>query len=410
MMRSYRSAGAVVVSTSLDQPEVLLLEQVRKTGERQVVAPKGRIEPGESPVVAAAREVAEESGLDEVRYVAYLGRQAYGFTDDDGTPAEKTVDWFLFATDSQATTTETAEGFLSARWCALDEAQTVISHYNFGEYLRRATEVVNWRRAALGYSTQLSNAILTISRQASTLLDNESNAGLGLCGSGARGDFVDGWSDLDLIVWGVQPESPLDERLRGMLQKVGEQQDLTASLRLADPPSDDQPTDGQPSAIASLVDMKLRAVLGRRPLDLALLAGAEPPAVEPVPALGIGARIEELKRYAEQRQAAYPTSDADRVDRARRTLSVLCSAGRQLATATDAQASLWLPSVAAILADRWPETRVAQLVTSYDMFRRAGASDPNEAEALAAEVPAALAELARLLARPETVNDGGATR
>lgn len=50
MMRTYRSAGAVVISTSLDQPEVLLLEQVRKTGERQVVAPKGRIEPGESPV------------------------------------------------------------------------------------------------------------------------------------------------------------------------------------------------------------------------------------------------------------------------------------------------------------------------------------------------------------------------
>lgn len=262
----------------------------------------------------------------------------------------------------------------------------------------------------LGYSTQLSDAIFTVSQQASALFDNEPNAGLGLCGSGARGDFVDGWSDLDLIAWGVQSGSPLDERLRGMLQKVGEEQDIAASLRLADPPSNDQPTDGHLSAMASLVDMKLRAVLGRRPLDLALLAGAEPPAVEPVPALGLGVRIEELKRYAEQRQADHPSSDADRVDRARRTLSVLCSAGRQLATATDAQASLRLPSIAAVLANHWPKTRVGQLVTAYDMFRRAGASEPNEAEALAAEVPTALDELARLLARPETLSDGGATR
>lgn len=240
MTRTYRSAGAVVVSTSLERPQILLLEQVRKTGERQVVAPKGRIEPGESPVVAAAREVAEESGLDEVRYVAYLGRQAYGFTDADGAPAEKTVEWFLFATDSQVTTAAAAEGFVSARWYDLDDARTAISHPNFGEYLQRATEVVNWRRAALGYSTQLSDAIFTVSQQASALFDNEPNAGLGLCGSGARGDFVDGWSDLDLIAWGVQAGSSLDERLRGILREVGEEHDIAAPLRLADQCSDDR--------------------------------------------------------------------------------------------------------------------------------------------------------------------------
>lgn len=405
MTRTYRSAGAVVVSTSLERPEVLLLDQVRRTGECQVVAPKGRIELGESPVVAAAREVAEESGLHEVRYVAYLGRQAYGFTDDDGAPAEKTVEWFLFATDSQVTTAAAAEGFVGARWYDLDDAQTAVSHHNFGEYLQRATEVVNWRRAALGYSAQLSDAIWSISQQASALFDGELNAGLGLCGSGARGDFVDGWSDLDLIAWGVQPRSPLDERLRRMLQEVGEEHGIATSLRLADLCSDHHP-----SSMASLVDMKLRAVLGRRALDLALLAGAEPPAVDPVPALGIGARIEELKRYAEQRQVDHPASDADRVDRARRTLSVLCSAGRQLATSTDSQASLRLPSIAVALADHAPMARAGQLITAYDVFRRTGASDPKEAEALAAEVPTALDELVRLLARSETLGDGGATR
>src|SRR5947209_4262688 len=136
MTRTYASAGAVVVSPDVMEPKMLLLEQIRKTGERQVVAPKGRIELGESPLITGAREVAEESGLGEVMYVAYLGQLTYSFTDNDGTPAEKTVDWFLFAANDMATVAQEAEGFVGARWFGLNEAMAAATHSSFRDYMK----------------------------------------------------------------------------------------------------------------------------------------------------------------------------------------------------------------------------------------------------------------------------------
>ncbi|WP_230415991.1 NUDIX domain-containing protein [Micromonospora tarapacensis] len=92
MTRRYASAGAVVATGDLSSPQILLLDQVRKSGEQQTVGPKGRLEPGESPLQAARREVAEEAGLTNTHYGAYLGQEAYTFTDNDGTVAAKTVD------------------------------------------------------------------------------------------------------------------------------------------------------------------------------------------------------------------------------------------------------------------------------------------------------------------------------
>ncbi|WP_223884507.1 NUDIX domain-containing protein [Micromonospora craniellae] len=77
MIRRYASAGAVVTAGDLRKPDFLLLDQVRRTGERQTVAPKGRLEPDEAPLRAARREVAEEAGLTDTHYSAYLGQEAY---------------------------------------------------------------------------------------------------------------------------------------------------------------------------------------------------------------------------------------------------------------------------------------------------------------------------------------------
>jgi hypothetical protein len=59
-----------------------------------------------------------------VGYVAYLGQQAYRFTDNDGTPAQKSVDWFLFTTTDTTATALLAEGFVAAQWCDFPDALT----------------------------------------------------------------------------------------------------------------------------------------------------------------------------------------------------------------------------------------------------------------------------------------------
>jgi len=52
-----------VLRESAGGTEVLLGRKLRGLGEGRVVAPGGKLEPGESPVSAAVRELAEEVGL-----------------------------------------------------------------------------------------------------------------------------------------------------------------------------------------------------------------------------------------------------------------------------------------------------------------------------------------------------------
>ena len=75
--------------------EVLLGEKKKGLGLGKMVGPGGKLEPGESPVQAAVREVREESGL-QVREqdLRALGRIRYEFPD---RPEWSQVSW-VFAT------------------------------------------------------------------------------------------------------------------------------------------------------------------------------------------------------------------------------------------------------------------------------------------------------------------------
>ncbi|MBT8227426.1 MAG: NUDIX domain-containing protein [Dactylosporangium sp.] len=187
--RQYTSAGAVVTTTDVDRPRALLLDQVRVTGQRQTVAPKGRLEPGESPLAAAFREVTEEAGLRDLAYAGYLGQDSYAFTDNDGQPAAKTVDWFLLTTGDPTTNVRAGEGFTAARWVDLDQAASVASHPGFAVYLDRAADLLAWRRSTpVAHSRLLNQVVRQAAAGASAILSDQPGAGLVVCGSGARGD------------------------------------------------------------------------------------------------------------------------------------------------------------------------------------------------------------------------------
>lgn len=405
MTRTYRSAGAIVVSADPTDAITLLLEQVRTTGERQVVAPKGTIDAGESPLAAAAREVREEAGLSELIFVGFLGQQRYGFTDRDGEGAEKTVDWFLFATESQGVTPRAVEGFVGAEWLPLDRAIEAASHAEFGHYLERARDVVSWRRPGrLAYSNDLSDIVWQIAQEASDLLGPDTSGGLGLCGSAARGDFVDGWSDIDIIGWDIDPMSEAARRISELAAQADRDHGIHTSVRLADANGRDA------SGAGPLYDMKLQAVLNRGAIDLPVIAGTQPlPSCAPTEDRDLVRDIEALRSFAVARIGSEPDTTATRRDRVRRVLSVMCSAARNIATTIDADGSLRLPSVASLLDDRLPGTRAVQLLTAYDRFRQAGANDLDQAEALAERVPASLSELRDLMAGEPVLSTPSAT-
>lgn len=74
MSPSYSHAGGVVARIVNGEPEYLLVEASKVRG--LWVLPKGHIEPGETPEVAAAREVEEEAGV-HATIVARAGDSEY---------------------------------------------------------------------------------------------------------------------------------------------------------------------------------------------------------------------------------------------------------------------------------------------------------------------------------------------
>ncbi|MBQ0897241.1 NUDIX domain-containing protein [Micromonospora sp. U56] len=391
MTRRYASAGAVVATDDLSSPHILLLDQIRKTGERQIVAPKGRLEPGEAPFEAAKREVAEEAGLTDTHYSAYLGQEAYMFTDNDGTPAAKTVDWFLFTTGTTATTPARDEGFVQAHWLEAPAARQAASHPQFQQMLDRALAVITWRAAhPLPFSRTLSRLVNQVAAEGQAAIAGHPDAGVGLCGSAARGDFIEGWSDVDFIAWNLPPTSVAAMTLHEIVGEAAQRHGPRASLHLADNHG------GDARRLGPLYDMKMRAVLRRVGLDTAMIAGAAPTPTTSPELTDLAGDLAVLHEFAVTRLATSHRTGSEREDTARRVLSVLSSAGRLLVTRRAPEVGLRLPDVVEALRDR-PDSELRLLLRDYDAYRRAGASDIEQAKRLAVRVPGALVATKRVI-------------
>ncbi|MET7422063.1 NUDIX domain-containing protein [Dactylosporangium sp. NPDC005555] len=395
MTRLYASAGAVV-ATAVTDPRLLLLDQIRVNGERQTVAPKGRLEPGEAPLAAALREVTEEAGLTGLRYAGYLGREQYQFTDRDSTPAIKTVDWFLLTADNTTTTAHTGEGFTEARWHTPADAAAAASHPGFIPFLERAAAIAAWRSdGPLPFSITLDRAVRDIAAAAQPLLDSHPGAGLAVCGSAARGDFIEGWSDIDLIAYGLPHSPDLTATLTALVGETATRLAAPISLHVADSVGRRIPAAGP------LYDIKLHTALRRIGIDVAVIAGAAP-ATQPSPAAHETlAALAALHAFAADRGAQPATDTPGRRDRARRILSVTCSAARIVALTTDEKADLRLPALVDVLDRHQPGAAIQPLLRDYDTFRRAGAPDLDTAEHLADHAADAIDDLIRRLHAPK---------
>jgi 8-oxo-dGTP pyrophosphatase MutT (NUDIX family) len=128
-----RSAGGVVVRGE----EMLVIVPTRRAadGTRVLALPKGHIDPGETQLQAAAREVREETGV-EVELVGELGELRYWYT-RDGRAVPKVVFFYLFryVSGDPADHDEEVE---QARWMGLEQARAALTYEGEREIVGRA--------------------------------------------------------------------------------------------------------------------------------------------------------------------------------------------------------------------------------------------------------------------------------
>jgi 8-oxo-dGTP pyrophosphatase MutT (NUDIX family) len=117
------SAGGVVVRGE----EVVVIVPTRRAadGSRVLALPKGHVDPGETPVEAATREVREEAGV-VGRPVCELGESRYWYR-RDGRTIPKSVAFFLFDYVSGDVADHDDE-VEEARWIPLEQAGSALSH------------------------------------------------------------------------------------------------------------------------------------------------------------------------------------------------------------------------------------------------------------------------------------------
>lgn len=131
------SAGGIVFRRDADgTPRFLLI----KDSYQHWGFPKGHLEPGESPMVAATRETHEETGLDDLVLQGPIRIIDWHFR-FRGRYIHKFCHFFLFESLTGECTPQVAEGITAVRWEPLERALEVLSYDNARGVLRRGAEM-----------------------------------------------------------------------------------------------------------------------------------------------------------------------------------------------------------------------------------------------------------------------------
>jgi 8-oxo-dGTP pyrophosphatase MutT (NUDIX family) len=104
-------------------------------GSKVLALPKGHIDPGETPLQAATREVREETGV-TAEPLRELGEARYWYR-RDGQTIPKSVSFFLFSY-AAGDTADHDDEVEEVRWIRLAQAQDELTHAAEREMVARA--------------------------------------------------------------------------------------------------------------------------------------------------------------------------------------------------------------------------------------------------------------------------------
>lgn len=131
------SAGGIVFRRDADGTARFLL--IRDSYQHWGF-PKGHLEDGESPAVAATRETQEETGLEQLILQGPIRLIDWHFR-FRGKYIHKFCHFFLFESPAGDAVPQVAEGITAVRWEPLEKALEVLSYDNARGVLRRGAEM-----------------------------------------------------------------------------------------------------------------------------------------------------------------------------------------------------------------------------------------------------------------------------
>jgi 8-oxo-dGTP pyrophosphatase MutT (NUDIX family) len=131
-MKKTQSAGGVVLNR---KGQVLVVNQRGRSWS----LPKGHLEDGEDTLVAARREIYEESGLQELKFVKLLGsyeRMRIGKNGGEDGAELKKLTFFLFETESEALSPIDPDN-PEARWVDREKVCDLLTHPKDREFFNQ---------------------------------------------------------------------------------------------------------------------------------------------------------------------------------------------------------------------------------------------------------------------------------
>lgn len=139
------SAGGVAIKVEDGVAYVACIGRRNRAGRLEWCLPKGHIEAGETPEIAAIREVAEETGIDS-EIVQPLGIIDYWFTGDDRRVHKKVHHFLLEALGGEITTENDPDREAEvAAWLRIDELGTKLAFPNERKMALLAAELLTAR-------------------------------------------------------------------------------------------------------------------------------------------------------------------------------------------------------------------------------------------------------------------------
>jgi len=142
------SAGGIPIAMGDDgEPRMALIRVTRRSGVTWEVA-KGKLEVGEPPERAGAREVREEMGVDcDFDVHDLVGLVRYGFMAPGGLPRLKTIYLYLLEPkgDMGTFSPSVREGIQDVQWFTPEEACRAVTHTSLVPVMRKARELVRER-------------------------------------------------------------------------------------------------------------------------------------------------------------------------------------------------------------------------------------------------------------------------
>lgn len=121
------SAGAIILREIEGELKIALAQHQRSA--KTWVVPKGHVEAGETLEQAALREIYEETGLDHLHLIKYLGSIVRESSKGNGGTTRKTIHYYLaYASSGNHTPAPTDTRFAPPGWFSPEQALALLPY------------------------------------------------------------------------------------------------------------------------------------------------------------------------------------------------------------------------------------------------------------------------------------------